>query len=70
MGRNCPQYVNEENGRLLSPHKSLPSISRGSRDAVVNEGTGRSQPTNPCCMNRKIRTRHPGAVEEISLAIL
>lgn len=35
-----PEYVKEENGELLSPHKSLPPLVINGRDAFVNEGTG------------------------------
>jgi Domain of unknown function(DUF2779) len=35
-----PAYVKEENGGLLSPHKSLPSLVIEGRDVFVNEGTG------------------------------
>ena len=35
-----PEYVKEENGVLLSPHKSLPALKINGRDAFVNEGTG------------------------------
>lgn len=35
-----PEYVKEENGRLLSPHKSLPPLEIAGKDAFVNEGTG------------------------------
>jgi hypothetical protein len=35
-----PEYVKEENGELLSPHKSLPPLVIDGRDVFVNEGTG------------------------------
>jgi len=35
-----PEYVKEENGGLLSPHKSLPPLLIDGRDVFVNEGTG------------------------------
>jgi len=35
-----PAYVKEENGELLSPHKSLPPLVIEGRDVFVNEGTG------------------------------
>ncbi len=35
-----PSYVKEENGELLSPHKSLPPLVIEGRDVFVNEGTG------------------------------
>lgn len=35
-----PEYVKEENGELLSPHKSLPPLLIDGRDVFVNEGTG------------------------------
>ncbi len=35
-----PEYVKEEDGELLSPHRSLPPLTIAGRDVVVNEGTG------------------------------
>ena len=35
-----PEYVKEEKGRLLSPHKSLLPLEINGRDVFVNEGTG------------------------------
>ncbi|MDP1713704.1 MAG: DUF2779 domain-containing protein [Anaerolineales bacterium] len=35
-----PAYVKEENGELLSPHKSLPPLVIDGKDVFVNEGTG------------------------------
>jgi hypothetical protein len=35
-----PTYVKEENGEILSPHKSLPPLLIDGRDVFVNEGTG------------------------------
>ncbi len=35
-----PAYVKEENGELLSPHKSLPPLVIDGKDTFVNEGTG------------------------------
>lgn len=35
-----PEYVREENGKLLSPHKSLPPFEIDGREVFVNEGTG------------------------------
>jgi hypothetical protein len=40
LRKRYPQYVKEENGKLLSPHKSLPPLVINGRDAFVNEGTG------------------------------
>lgn len=34
-----PEYVKEESGELLSPHKSLPPLLIDGRDVFVNEGT-------------------------------
>ena len=35
-----PEYVKEEDGKLLSPHKSLPPFKIDGREVFVNEGTG------------------------------
>lgn len=35
-----PAYVKEENGQLLSPHKSLPPLIIDGKDVFINEGTG------------------------------
>ena len=35
-----PEYVKEEDGKLLSPHKSLPPFKIDRREVFVNEGTG------------------------------
>lgn len=40
LRKRFPEYVREESGKLLSPHKSLPSLVINGRDAFVNEGTG------------------------------
>jgi hypothetical protein len=40
LRKRYPQYVKEEDGKLLSPHKSLPPLEIDGRDAFVNEGTG------------------------------
>ena len=40
LRKRYPQYVKEDNGKLLSPHKSLPPLVINGRDAFVNEGTG------------------------------
>lgn len=40
LRKRYPQYVKEENEKLLSPHKSLPPLVINGRDAFVNEGTG------------------------------
>jgi hypothetical protein len=39
LRKRYPQYVKEEDGKLLSPHKSLPPLEIDGRDAFVNEGT-------------------------------
>jgi hypothetical protein len=35
-----PEYVKVENGKLLSPHKSLPPFEINGQDVAVSEGTG------------------------------
>jgi len=40
LRKRYPQYVKEEDGKLLSPHKSLPPLEIAGQAAVVNEGTG------------------------------
>jgi hypothetical protein len=40
LRKRYPQYLKEENGKLLSPHKSLPPLLINGRDVFVNEGTG------------------------------
>lgn len=40
LRKRYPEYVKEEDGVLLSPHKSLPPLEINGRDAFVNEGTG------------------------------
>lgn len=40
LRKRYPEYVKEEDGKLLSPHKSLPPLEINGQDAFVNEGTG------------------------------
>lgn len=40
LRQRFPAYVKEENGKLLSPHKSLPPLVIDGRDVFVSEGTG------------------------------
>ncbi len=40
LKKRYPQYVKEKDGKLLSPHKSLPPLEIAGQAAVVNEGTG------------------------------
>jgi len=40
LRQHFPAYLKEENGELLSPHKSLPPLVIEGRDVFVNEGTG------------------------------
>jgi hypothetical protein len=40
LRKSYPEYVKIEDGKLLSPHKSLPPLEINGQDAFVNEGTG------------------------------
>ena len=40
LRKRYPEYVKAEDGKLLSPHKSLPPLEIAGQTAVVNEGTG------------------------------
>lgn len=40
LRKRYPEFVKEEDGKLLSPHKSLPPLEIDGKDAFVNEGTG------------------------------
>lgn len=40
LRKRYPEYVKIEDGKLLSPHKSLPPLEINGQDAFVNEGTG------------------------------
>ncbi len=40
LRKRYPEYVKEGDGKLLSPHKSLPPLEINGLDAFVNEGTG------------------------------
>ncbi len=40
LRKRYPEYVKEADGKLLSPHKSLPPLEIAGQAAVVNEGTG------------------------------
>ena len=40
LRKRFPSYIKEENGKMLSPYKSLPPLTIDGRDASVQEGTG------------------------------
>jgi hypothetical protein len=40
LRKRYPEYAKVEDGKLLSPHKSLPPLEINGQDAFVNEGTG------------------------------
>jgi hypothetical protein len=40
LRKRYPEYLKLEDGKLLSPHKSLPPLEINGQDALVNEGTG------------------------------
>lgn len=40
LRKRYPEYVKASEGKLLSPHKSLPPLEINGRDVFVNEGTG------------------------------
>lgn len=40
LRKRYPEYMKFEDGKLLSPHKSLPPLEINGQDVFVNEGTG------------------------------
>lgn len=66
-----PEYVKEENGELLSPHKSLPPLLIDGRDVFVNEGTGAITAYQSAAIwPAEIGPGHSRSVEEFAVAIL